>query len=510
MISFADSTHTTTRNPQQVLTELQARIFHESRSNGRPIRQLMTWVLDQRNLDAAWDRIRQTEGANTPGVDGVTASQINNRSSEWLGKLADDLYHRCYRPLAPRWVDIPKDKQPGTFRRLGILTLRDRVVHAALKQVLEPILEPIFFHNSYGFRPGRSVTSALFAAMKLLSSNPEQTSRFEAVAQLDIANCFDTIDHQFLLEEISRHVADPEILTLMESIFQAGGQQNGRLWWKRTCGLVQGSSLSPLLCNLALHPLDQALHDFGQASLDGLRMLRYADDLLLVARDVRLAEKAIALTRQVLRRLQQQLGHRCGTAQPSNEGVNWLGVRIQPRSQSWLGYTEYCYVVPEEKILSMLQRITEMTTPPSNKIDGSAFNLSRWIVSINEQLRDWRQAYLYSENGPEVFRTLDEHTKNRVASLLQSVTGSRWNQLQNQYRVRLPRGFWTWEYQGARLTVLSSLAPHAPTRLTRQPAWMHHKPGKQPLPEPQPEALPALPPPTTEQQDNSSETDKET
>src|SRR5207247_5787992 len=104
----------------------------------------------------------------------------------------------------------------------------------------------------------------------------------------------------------ARHVADPDLLALVGHILQTGGVSTGRLWWQRVRGLVQGSSLSPLLCNLALHPLDAALAELARATGDGTAALRYADDLLLLGRDARLAERALTLTRQVLRRLHQK------------------------------------------------------------------------------------------------------------------------------------------------------------------------------------------------------------
>lgn len=465
-----------TLNPQVALINLQAQLYHETRHAPRPVRQLMTGLLDRRNLEGAWDRVRKTDGAATPGIDGVTARQISDNKASWLSRLADDLYHQQYRPAEVRWIDVPKTGKPGEFRKIGVLTLRDRVVHAALKQVLEPLLEPIFLSGSFGFRPGRSVPGTLHEVLRVLSDTPRETSRFRSVAQLDVASCFDTIDHGLLLAELGRHVSDPDFLALMQLIINSGGQSSGMLWWKRACGLIQGSSLSPILCNLALHPLDVALNDFGQASQEGIRAFRYADDLLILGRDDRTTDRAVALTRQVLRRLQQDLRSGKTSSRSTEMGVQWLGVRIQPRSQSWLGYTQFGYVIPDEKVLKMIQRLTEMTTPPSEKIDGSAVNLSRWLVSLNDQLRDWRQAYLYADNAPEVFRALDEHVRNRVSELIHCVTGARWNEIHNRYRARLPRGFWTWEYQGARLTVLSSLAPHAPARLTRQPGWMRHQP----------------------------------
>jgi hypothetical protein len=136
----------------------------------------------------------------------------------------------------------------------------------------------------------------------------------------------------------------------------------------------------------------------------------------------------------------------------------------------------------------MLERVAEMTTPPSARIDPSAFNLGRWIVSVNDQLRDWRQAYLYADNAPEVFAALDEHTRDRVGLLLQAVTGKRFHELRAEYRVRLPRGFWIWQVNGSRLVVLSPLAPRAPEQLTRKPAWLRV------TPPPPAKAPPATPP----------------
>ncbi len=134
----------------------------------------------------------------------------------------------------------------------------------------------------------------------------------------------------------------------------------------------------------------------------------------------------------------------------------------------------------------MLERVVEMTLPPSARIDASAFNLGRWLVSINEQLRDWRQAYLYADNAAEVFAALDEHTRERVVQLLHAVTGKRFQNLRAEYRVRLPRGFWTWKVNGCALVVLSSLAPHAPENLTRRPPWLRVAPPSIARPTPKP------------------------
>src|SRR5207302_10049508 len=190
---------------------------------------------------------------------------------------------------------------------LGILTLRDRVVLAALKQVLEPVLDPVFLPSSFGFRPGRSVPAALAEACRLMRPRSDEPLPFTHAAHLDVADCFDTIDHRLLLAELTRHVSDTALMRLIEQFLQTGGTTVKRLWWKRSRGLVQGSGLSPLLCNLALHPLDVALKELAEAHSGGLCCLRYADDLLLLARDARLADRGLACVRKLLSGLQQQL-----------------------------------------------------------------------------------------------------------------------------------------------------------------------------------------------------------
>ncbi len=455
------------------LTELQKQLYTQMREQPRPVPQLMSWLLDRRNLDAAWDRISATDGANTPGVDGETCDGILNHLDCWLNQIADDLLHDRYRPLPPRMADIPKTSGRGT-RRIGILRIRDRLVHAAVKQVLEPILDPLFLPTSFGFRPGRSVAAALDAAGRLALAEDGHTLAFPWASHLDVADCFDTIDHQLLMEDLSRQIADTDLLRLLSRTLGASGVTAG-LFWRRRRGVVQGSSLSPLLCNLYLHPLDQTLAEISQRWHDGVRLLRYADDLLLLARTSRLGHRAIAQVRRVLRMRRQRLRGPIHGPGLLSDGVEWLGVVLRPRRNPWTGDTRVGYLVRDEKVREMLQRIDEITAPPSERIDPAAFDLARWLVSVNDQLRDWRQVYQYADNAAEVFATLDDHARQRVGRLLASVTGLRPNRLAGRYGCQLPRGFFTWQIDGARLTVLSSLAPRRPRRLIHPPAWLNGK-----------------------------------
>jgi len=452
------------------LQAIQRAVFQSNRSQPRPLANLMSWVLDRRNLQGAWNRVSATEGADTPGPDGQTCSHLKHRVGPWLADLAEQLYKQSYLPTGPRWVDIPKPHKPGEFRRIGVLNVRDRVVHAAIKQILEPILEPAFMPTSFGFRPGRSVAGALEAACRGLSAPAGESPAHLWAATLDVADCFPTIDHAHVNACIQEHVADSDLKHLIATIVSSGGASVGRLWWQRICGIVQGGALSPLLCNLALHPLDLAAVKLRQETQSGVAMLRYADDLLIMGRDASLVTKTIATLRGVLQKQKQKFKTE-SKPKPAASGVNWLGVCIQPRRLVHPGATEFGYSVPSEKIQSMIVRLIEMTQPPSDKIDAAAFNMAKWIVSVNNQLRDWRAAYLFAENAPELFRLLDDVARDRIGALLKSVSRDSWHGIRRNHLARLPRGFWTWEVPGARLSVLSSLAPHAPAFLTRRPRW---------------------------------------
>ncbi|GIW80382.1 MAG: hypothetical protein KatS3mg105_2189 [Gemmatales bacterium] len=492
-------THVEPQTRSQALTAIQARLFHEYGRSSQPARQLMTWLLDRRNLEAAWQRVAAAQGADTPGVDGVRCRDIDQSIDSWLSDLADDLLRRRYRPRSIRWVAIPKPNKPGETRRLGILTVRDRVVHAAIKQVLEPIIEPKFLTTSFGFRPGRCVAGALAEAVRGLSSNGDHPPQFIWVRQLDIAQCFDSLDHEILAAELNRYVADPDLLHLIHKTIATGATITGRLWWRRRLGVTQGSPLSPLLCNLYLHPLDVALDQLAASLRGGVRLLRYADDLLLLASERQFGERASELIRHILKKLRLKCRQPSPDLRQALEGVEWLGVRLQPKRRTWSPQKLFGYVIPDAKILEMFERIKEMTEPPSSKIDSSAFNIGRWIVSVNEQLRDWRQAYRFADNAADVFADIDDLTRSRVFELIKRITGSSADEVYRRFKVRLPRGFWTWEVPGARLVILSSLAPHAPSRLTHKPAWMKAAPDRvSPVPQqaaPPNQDVPALPPP---------------
>ena len=452
-------------------TSVVRAVARQVRHLPRPIESLMSWIVDRRNIDSAWERVSSNGGANTPGPDGVSCGDLARRLNSWLSQLTDELRRGEFRPRPPRWIDIPKSSTPDAFRRIGVLTVADRVVHQAIKQVLEPVLEPAFADDSFGFRPGRSVPAALLAATRALSFPVAETAPFTVAVKLDVADCFPSIDHQELLGELARHVADRELLQLIGRLCDTGGETIKTWWTTRRTGIVQGSGLSPLLCNLFLNRLDESVAAWTRTSGRAVRLLRYADDLLLLAENAGTARAAGRVVRDAARDLKLTLRESKTELRPVREGFRWLGVCVRPRAGTWSGHVEYGYDIPDDKAASMLAALDEMTRPPCDRIAADAMRLSRWLVSINDQLRQWREAYVFADNAPRVFAALDEQARDCVRRLLRHVTKLRGRALEAAHRIRLPRGFWTWEAEDVRLVNLSSLAPRAPFGLIRQPHW---------------------------------------
>ncbi|MEO8495706.1 MAG: reverse transcriptase domain-containing protein [Planctomycetota bacterium] len=457
------------------LVALQRQIYVETRHADRPLPQIMPWVVDRRNLEGAWNRVCAASGAKTPGPDGLTTCDLIRRKDRWLSELAAQLYRGEYRPAPPRWVDVPKDNGSShgkaETRRLGVLNVADRVVQAAFKQVLEPLFEPRFSPDSFGFRPGRSVPAALDIAVQALNGTRAAPRPFNYLVKLDVADCFGTINHSLITKRLQEHLADEGALLLLDRMLKACIVRRPT-FWQQAAGIVQGGSLSPLLCNFYLDPLDQQLGALAAQTGNGIRALRYADDLLILAGDRGLARRALSTTKRVLSGLKQRVCHEKTSIVRAEDGVRWLGVTLLPIESESSGGQKFAYFIPREKLPGMLSRISEMTVPPSTRINASAFDLGQWLVSINEQLDDWWYSYLFAENARQIFREVDQHTFERVGELLSRITGQRLRSLYTNHLVRLPRGFKTWQVQGKRLAVLSSLAPRAPFRLIHHARWM--------------------------------------
>jgi RNA-directed DNA polymerase len=261
---------------------LQHALYRAAKADpGRRFHALYDKVSRSDVLWRAWVAVRRNNGA--PGTGKITLAGVEEYGAgRLLGELASELREGRYRPLPARRVYIPKSGAPaGEQRPLSIPSVRDRIVQAAVKIVLEPVFEADFLPCSFGFRPGRSPQDAL----QVLIEECARGRRW--VAETDIASCFSAIPHQELMQAVEERVCDQPVLKLLRAMLRAGVMEGGQVRRPDT-GAAQGGVISPVMCNVYLHRLDRAWDDG-----DGV-LVRFADDLVVMCWSRSQAEAALA------------------------------------------------------------------------------------------------------------------------------------------------------------------------------------------------------------------------
>jgi len=231
---------------------------------------LMDKVWAPATLEAAWEKVFANGGA--AGVDGQSLERFDAGEELYLEELAAALREGSYRPQPVKRVEIPKGD--GGRRPLGIPTVKDRIVQTAVKFVLEPIFEVSFHPMSFGFRPGRSCKDALREVDRLIGEGHCY------VVDADLKSYFDSIPHERLMQRIEERVSDGRILGLLRSFLAQDILREMQRWTPLT-GTPQGAVISPLLANIYLHPLDERMSGLGY------RMVRYADDFVVLVQEPR-------------------------------------------------------------------------------------------------------------------------------------------------------------------------------------------------------------------------------
>ena len=279
----------------QRVSEMQAKLHRWAVADpGRQFDDLFNLVHDPATLIMAFDRVAGNQGARTAGVDGLVVADVEERIGVpgFLDDLRAQLKAGTFRPLPVRERKIPKPGGSGKVRRLGIPTIADRVVQAALKLVLEPVFEADFKPVSYGFRPNRRAQDAV-AEIHFFG-----TRGYRWVLDADIQACFDEIEHVAVMDRVRKRIKDKRVLALVKAFLKSGVlTELGELQDTRT-GTPQGGIISPLLANVALSVLDEhgcaAWESGGTMStqdrrrrrrLKGLpnwRIVRYADDFVVL------------------------------------------------------------------------------------------------------------------------------------------------------------------------------------------------------------------------------------
>jgi RNA-directed DNA polymerase len=357
---------------------------------------LIDKVYAERTLWSAWETVQANGGA--AGVDRESIGMFARTAGERIANLAQELREDRYRPQPVRRVLIPK---PGTSeqRPLGIPAVRDRIVQAALRMVLEPIFERDFARESFGFRPGRSCHHALERVEQLLAEGYTQ------VVDADLKSYFDTIPHAALLARIKAKVVDGRILKLVERFLKAGVMDEHKSWTATEVGTPQGGVISPLLSNIYLDGLDWKMH-FG-----GWELVRYADDFVVLCRTREHAEAVLREIRQWCETAGLQLHPTKTRLVEMNEpgGFDFLGYHFEGR-QRW----------PRAKsVTKVRQKLHDLT----RRTNGE--NLRELVTAtLNPILRGW-YGYFRRCSSANPMRTLDAYVRSRLRAILRRRSGRR-------------------------------------------------------------------------------------
>jgi len=361
---------------------------------------LIDKVYSKRNLLSAFKRVKANRGS--AGVDHITVEKFSKRLQNNIEKVHKRLKEGSYYPQKIRRVYIPK---PGSKekRPLGIPTVRDRVVQAALRHVIEPIFERDFSDNSYAFRPGRSCKDALREVDRLLKGG------YEHVVDVDIESYFDSIPHDRLMEQIREKIADGRVLRLVESFLKQGVLE-GMREWRPEEGTPQGGVISPLLANIYLDPLDHLM------KAKGFRMIRYADDLVVLCCSEKEAHKVLEQIKEWIRTagLRFHLEEmRVVDMRQVGSGFDFLGYHFERTS-----HRERISRWPRKK---SMQRLKDMIRERTRRNNGNS--LEQIIELINPTLKGWFEYFKHSHKW--TFPWLDRWVRMRLRSILRKRAGGR-------------------------------------------------------------------------------------
>lgn len=254
----------------------------ESKERGGAM-DLLEGILNRDNLNEAFKRVKSNQGA--PGIDGMTVEDALPWLKEHKEELLQSLLDESFKSSPVRRKAIPKPD--GGERKLGIPTVIDRVIQQAIAQKLQPIFEPLFTDGSYGYRPKRSAQQAMQRVKKYAEEG------YIYVVEIDLSKYFDTINHDLLLNLLRKHVKDPRVTRLIKKYLKSGVMENGIIC-KTEEGSPQGGPLSPLLANIYLNEYDQEM------KRRGVPVVRYADDIVVLAKSKRAAERLLESSRHFL------------------------------------------------------------------------------------------------------------------------------------------------------------------------------------------------------------------
>lgn len=362
--------------------------------NFNPDQSLFEKINDIGTLRKAFKLVKKNMGA--PGTDGKTIDNYEMNLEGELTQLRQEVLNWCYKPMPVKRVEIPKPNGKGT-RNLGIPTVKDRVLQMAIKLVIEPLLEPFFSNNSYGFRPGRNQTQAVQMAKRIVESGKE------FVVDIDLSKFFDRINHDRLIHRLKGHINDTKVLRLIGIILRSGVMIDG-IKTATEKGSVQGSPLSPLLSNVVLDELDKELEQRG------LEFCRFADDCNIFVGTKRSADRVMRSIKKFIERKLKLKVNEDKSKTAKSDQVKFLGMTI---INGTIAISKAAY----NKALEMVKQLIPR---------GTNLPIEKAMDKINSWYRGWSNYYKMTEY-PAQLKSVEAHIRRRIRSRIISQQKKRRN-----------------------------------------------------------------------------------
>jgi len=403
-------------NTMDKAQELYKRLYLAAKeSKTRRFHALYDKVYRMDILNKAWKQVKANKG--TAGVDNESIQDITtNGEEQMMAEIQQTLKKGEYQPRKVKRVYIPKPD--GRERPLGIPTIRDRIVQTATKQVLEPIFEADFLDCSYGFRPNRSAHDALEEIRRTMNTG------YRVVLDADIKGFFDNIDHEKLLGFVHQRISDRRILKLIRKWLRCGVMEDGGVAKETIVGAPQGGVISPLLANIYLHEFDKFWME--QTMVTG-KLVRYADDFVILFRTMEEAERGLQLVKAKLEGLGLELNEKKTKildASGGKHGFEFLGFHHR-RVKSKKYKKFYTQRWPSNKAMKNVK--TSIRVFLANRAILN-WNIEEVIRVLNPILRGWMNYFKYG-NSSKKFSTMDSYVHERLAlwwSKKHQKSGRRW------------------------------------------------------------------------------------
>lgn len=338
-------------------------------------------ICNESNLLKAFKLVKRNKGA--PGVDGVTIEEYGTNLIANIKQLKKEILGWTYQPNPVKRVEIPKPDGKGV-RLLGIPIVKDRILHMAIKMILEPLIDPTFSQNSYGFRPGRNQRQAVEKAREIISAGNEY------VVDIDLSKFFDRINHDRLIQRLKIYVKDKRILRLIGMILRSGVMSEGVVTIS-TEGSVQGSPLSPLLSNVVLDELDKELEKRG------LNFCRYADDSNIFVKTPRAAERVMQSIKQFIEGKLKLKVNEDKSKTAKADQVKFLAMTI----------VNSAIAISKKALDKAMEKVKELTPR------GTSLSIEQTMEAINRWYQGWG-TYFKMTQYPAQLKKIEAHIRRRL------------------------------------------------------------------------------------------------